>query len=404
MRSTPAVSSVGFAVVAAMDVKFGDVCESLAGKWFREWHGRWLLRYPNLPRIVLAVGLGLSLNAASPPKPVYPGETWASKTPGEVGMDGEKLSSLAFGHAGCIVRYGYMIKTWGNPASTSAGGSEVKPFFTHFLFKAVEEGRLRSENALVSDFEPRLKSLNPALGYKDRRITFGQMARQISCYGVQEAPGTAFDYNDFNMALFGDTLYFKVYGATSWQEVTERILRPKLTAPMQWQDNQAYDIHGRLRVSLRDDCRFGLLYLRHGKWNGRGLLRARDLHKIVNSSLPGSFPRTKGVPADLIPGQRRMGDFQGGINQTDHFGSYSDAWWTNGITREGKRRLPDAPPDLYGCEGGNSEVFSGMFVFPSLDLIVAWRSALRGDTNVTVNGFFKTVLSAVKDYTPPAQR
>jgi hypothetical protein len=312
-------------------------------------------------------------------------------------MDPERLARLSFGQTGCVVRYGYLVHTWGRQDRLGAGGSETKPYFTHFLFKAVEEGKLPSINSKVIDFEPRLKTLNPNLGYKDREITWAQMAMQTSCYGVEDRPGTAFDYNDFNMALFGDTLFFKVFGATSWKEVTEKVLRPNLTEPMQWEDKQEYDENGRLRLSARDQCRFGLLYLRKGKWKDRQLLSAEHVATIVGSSVPGKFPRTKGTPAELIPGQRRMGNFSGGMNQTEHYGSYSFAWWTNGIMRDGRRRLPDAPPDLHGCEGGNAEVFSGMFVFPSLELIVAWRNAPRGEsTNSTVNGFFKQLLDAIQ--------
>lgn len=334
--------------------------------------------------------------AAQRPTPVYPEASWEFKTPEEVGLDPEKLSRLSLGRHGCIVRYGYMVKTWGDPTFLGPGGSETKPFFTHFLFKAVEEGRLPSIHDKVVDFEPRLRFLNPDLAYKDREITWAQTAMQTSCYGTRDRPGTAYDYNDYNMALFGDTLYFQVYGAASWDEVTEKILRLKLTLPMQWEDNQAYDHHGRLRTSARDHCRFGLLYLRKGKWKDRQLLSAENAAKIVGSSLPGPFPRTEGIPAQVIPGQRTMGDFGGKINQVDHGGSYSFAWWTNGITREGKRYFPDAPPDVFGCRGGSPEIFHGMVVFPSLDLIVAWRRASKGeDQTKTLNRFFKELMAAV---------
>ena len=44
----------------------------------------------------------------------------------------------------------------------------------------------------------------------------------------------------------------------------------------------------------------------------------------------------------MLPGQRSIG---GKSNQTDHFGSYSFAWWTNGVDRGGKRHWPGVPND-----------------------------------------------------------
>ena len=122
-------------------------------------------------------------------------------------------------------------------------------------------------------YEPGLSTLNASLGYKDTNITFRHFANQTSCYGVQEGPGTAYDYNDWQMALFWDTLFLKVYGAT-YANVDATVLQPKLTSILQCQDNPTFmafgtgDRPGRLAVSPRDFARFGLLYLNRGNWNG----------------------------------------------------------------------------------------------------------------------------------------
>jgi len=60
-----------------------------------------------------------------------------------------------------------------------------------------------------------------SLAFKDRAITWRHLANQTSCYGVTEAPGTAFCYNDWQMSLFWDTLFLEVYGAT-YENVDER--------------------------------------------------------------------------------------------------------------------------------------------------------------------------------------
>ena len=101
-------------------------------------------------------------------------------------------------------------------------------------------------------------------------------------------------------------------------------------------------------LSPRDFARFGLLYLRGGRWGDRQLLPREAVRRAVASPLPADLPRTAGKKADMLPGQRSIG---GSNNQTDHHGSYSYLWWTNGVDREGKRNWPGVPADAYAALG-----------------------------------------------------
>ena len=62
-------------------------------------------------------------------------------------------------------------------------------------------GFIGSVDDRVVEWEPRLAALNADLGYKDRNITWRHMANQISCYEIEALPGTAFNYNDWQMEL-----------------------------------------------------------------------------------------------------------------------------------------------------------------------------------------------------------
>jgi CubicO group peptidase (beta-lactamase class C family) len=205
--------------------------------------------------------------------PVYPGRQWATKTPEKVGLDAKKLKELSdyAGGFGCVVRHGYMVYTWGNAGRRKDVASAAKPLYSHFLFKAVEDGRISSLDEHVNKWEPRLNRINKKLGYKDSDIRWRHIANQISCYGLAEAPGTAYAYNDWQMALFWDTLFQKVYGA-DLKTVDTDVFGPMLTDKLQCQDNPTFmafglkDRPGRLAISPRDFARFGLLYLREGKW------------------------------------------------------------------------------------------------------------------------------------------
>jgi|GEM_PF-1009529 len=334
---------------------------------------RWRLR------VMIAATIAGFLPAAGPAG-VFPGATWQSRSPSEVGMDSARLDEFRnyLGGRGCVVRYGYMVYTWGNQSTRQDIASACKPIFTHFLFRAVEEGRLGSIDDPVASWEPCLNSLNASLGYKDRGITFRHMANQVSCYGVREAPGTAFDYNDWQMALFFDTLMLRVYGCPEWSAIDSQVFRPKLTALLQCQDSPTCmafgvsDRPGRVAISVRDFARFGLLYLNRGNWNGTPLISEANALRAVRSPLPGSFPRTTAQAAEMCPGQRTLGSQTVPDDQTDHYGSYSFAWWTNGVDRNGQRRWPDAPTDAYGAFG-HTNGKRAVVVIPSLDLVASWN-------------------------------
>jgi len=332
---------------------------------------------------------------------VYPGAQWGRKTPAEAGMDeaGLKAFSQFTRGRGCVVRRGHMVYTWGDHKRRGDVASACKPWFSHFLFKAVEDARIKSVDEKAIKWDPRLKDINAKLGHKDRDITWRHFANQTSCYQLVEKPGTAYAYNDWQMALFWDTLFLKVYGVT-YGTVDAKVLRPMLTGPMQCEDKPTMmafgtrDRPGRVAVSPRDFCRFGLLYLRGGRWKGKQLISARHAKIAVTSPLPNTIPRAGRKSADMIPGQRTLGSGSRPDNQTDHMGSYSWLWWTNGVDRVGKRHWPDAPLDTYGAFGHGG--IRAMVVIPSLDLIVSWNaSQTRGREKE--NRALKLLVGAVLD-------
>ncbi|MEK7396828.1 MAG: hypothetical protein AAB116_07805 [Candidatus Poribacteria bacterium] len=312
---------------------------------------------------------------------VYPKEKWEERKPEEVALSSKKLDQFSefVGGRGCIVRYGYMIYSWGNQSKCADIASAVKPWFSHFLFKALEDGKILNLDDRISVIEPRLNEINGTLNYKDRGIKWKHLANQTSCYGVSELPGTAFDYNDWQMALFCDTLFNKIYGV-AWDNVDELVLHPKLTDQIGCQDNPTLfaigsNNPGRLTISVRDFARFGLLYLRKGNWNGKQILTEKYAKMAISEPVPNSIPRTKGIEAEMIKDQRTLGSKKIPDNQNEHFGSYSWLWWINGIDSNGKRMWADAPSDTFGAFGHGG--IRGMFIMPSLDIIVSYNDAQK---------------------------
>ena len=322
---------------------------------------------------------------------VYPGETWASKKPAEAGLNIGKLQAFSkfVGGRGCVVRHGYLVYTWGNVRQRADVASAAKPFYAHFLWKAVEDGKIGSVDEKALKWEPRLGGINKALGFKDRGIRWRDFANQTSCYQLVELPGTVFDYNDWQMALFWDTLFLRVYGAT-YDNVDKKVFHPALTDQIQCEDKptlMAFGTRnrpGRVAISVRDFARFGLLYLREGNWNGKQLISRKHAKTAVSSPLPNSILRAGNKAAEMIAGQRTIGSGSKPDNQTDHFGSYSWLWWTNGVDRHGTRMFPDAPNDLYGAFGHGGP--RAMWVIPSLDIVVSYNDAkMRKWTSGTKN-------------------
>ncbi|MHC4177521.1 MAG: serine hydrolase [Planctomycetota bacterium] len=339
-----------------------------------------MMRYTRVILVLLVMILAARPCRTAASGPVYPGKKWATKTPAEAGLDAEKLKALSkfVGGRGCVVRHGCLVYKWGDVGRRADVASACKPFYSHFLFKALEDGKIESLDEKAVRWEPRLAKINRQLGYKDRQITWRHFASQTSCYQLVEKPGTAYAYNDWQMALFWDTLFLKVYGAT-YENVDKKVFHPLLTDELQCRDNPTMMAFGtgnrpaRVGVSVRDFARFGLLYLRKGNWKGKQLISRRHARMAVSSPLPNSIPRAGKKAAEMIPGQRSIGSGSRPDNQTDHFGSYSWLWWVNGVDRHGARMWPDAPHDTFGAFGHGGP--RAMWVIPCLDVVVSYNDA-----------------------------
>ncbi|MEK7802297.1 MAG: hypothetical protein AAB276_07575, partial [Pseudomonadota bacterium] len=295
---------------------------------------------------------------------VFPGLTWQTRTPGETGLDVSKLQVFSnyISGRGVVTRYGYMVYTWGDYKTKGDYASATKPWYTHFLLEAIESGKVCSINDKVNVFEPRLNTLNANLGYKDRNITWKDFSNQTSCYGVSEYPGTAFNYNDYQIALYADTLFTKVYGV-SWDRVNSDILKPKLSNILQFEDGTMFDYpgtserYGRILVSPRDFARFGILYLHDGNWNGTQVIPASLAKIVISSPLSNSLPGSSKISAEMIPGQRTIGSdvtVGHGDGHEPELG-YSYTWWVNGLDKNGNRHWPGVPSDAYGAFGHAGE-------------------------------------------------
>jgi CubicO group peptidase (beta-lactamase class C family) len=320
----------------------------------------WIWSILWLPSIVVA---------AAAPTAVFPESDWAHETPERLGLDVTNLDALAknVGGRGVVIRHGYVGYTWGDVSKSGDVASACKPVLSHLLLRAVQDHRISSPDELTWLFEPRLKTIN---GGKDAAITWRHLASQTSGYGLADAPGQTWAYNDYALALYYDTLTQNVY-----QSDGDSLLEFYLAKPLQFQDRHTFnafgpkDRPGRLALSVRDFARFGLLYLRDGRWGDRQLLDPKLVKLALTSPVDRSLRQSSGKEAEMLPEQRTIG---GGKRITPRGpGQYSFNWWLNLPDKEGKELFDALPSDAFIASGHGGK--RQLTVVRSWDLIVCWN-------------------------------
>ncbi|MGQ9651998.1 MAG: BACON domain-containing protein [Phycisphaerae bacterium] len=293
---------------------------------------------------------------------VFPGTTWEFKTPTELGLDAAKLDQIAgtIGGSGCIVRHGYMVKTWGSQSLKGDWASASKPVISTLLFFAIEEGRIAGVDAMVKDY-------GWSLSTKDQPMTFRHMANMIGNYTRAEAPGAAWAYNDYNIQLYVKTLFDRVYG----QNANTVALAPNRLGALQFQDGSLIASNNRLNTSVRDFARIGWFWANKGYWNGTRLLPQHYFDDYMKPQVSSSLPKTTAV--DPAGDYLSIGTYGGGSDQTPYGpGIYGFNWWFNatGALHPTSITWPDAPADTFQANGHwGREVVT---VMPGLGIVMAY--------------------------------
>src|SRR5579864_8846774 len=162
------------------------------------------------------------------------------------------------------------------------------------------------------------------------------------------APGTFWYYNNWDFNVLG-TIFEKKTGLKIGQAFYQRIAKP-----IGMQDFQPSDvfyfggpasIHPtyHFEITARDLARFGLLYLHHGRWNGKQIVPEAWVEKSSHAS-------------EMISSN--------GVN----LGGYEYLWWID----YGGVHFPEVSlPGIYSARGAGAHY---LFVIPTLDLVVVHRT------------------------------
>lgn len=320
---------------------------------------------------------------------VYPGETWQTKTPEELNLNGELLEEVAksLGGHGCVVKHGYVVKSWGEQDKRTDLFSSAKPVLSTLLMFALKEGKIASFDQPVAEFG---WELSP----KDRSMTLRQLTNMVSGYARPEEPGTAWAYNDFAIQLYQKTLFDKIF-----QGSPESVFHdPARFGALQLQDGFRFNsANRRMRASARDFARVGWFWLNRGEWKGEQLLPKQYFDDNMRPQVPSDLPNSSDEKTnDYL----MIASFGGDSNHFTKYGPgiYGFNWWYNTIVpkTDEKRTWPDAPVDAVMSQGvrGNSSV-----IIPSLDLVVValeadWGPLRPGKSDAQQNQRLKAITAA----------
>ncbi len=231
--------------------------------------------------------------------------------------------------SGVILRRGYLVAEWGEPARPDMTHSVTKSFLSTVVGLAVERGLIRSVQDTVATYVPPIELYNPTQINRpaeqfgtpellrpfdtphNRRLTWDVMLRQTSdwegtLWGKPEwadrpaadakewqtrprnEPGSVYEYNDVRVNALA-------LAATSvWRRPLPQVLREYIMNPIgasstwRWAgyrnswivlDGQAVQVvsggghwGGGMFINAYDMARFGLLTMHRGQWNGQQLI------------------------------------------------------------------------------------------------------------------------------------
>ena len=228
--------------------------------------------------------------------------------------------------SGLIVRNGYIVAEWGEPARVDMSNSVTKTFLTTVVGLAWQRGLIRDLNDRARDYMPPGVDLFET--EHNQKITWDHLLRQTSDWqgtlwgkpdwadrpeGKNSAewakrplrePGTHFKYNDVRVNVLS-LAALQVIRKPLPQVLREELMEP-IGASSTWRwygyENSWVDIDGQkvqsvsggghwgggMFINAYDMARFGYLFLRNGKWKDRAIVSEKW---IEMARKPGSGER-----------------------------------------------------------------------------------------------------------------
>lgn len=229
------------------------------------------------------------------------------------------------GPAGIIIKNGYIVAQWGDIHRVDMTFSVTKSFLSTTAGLAIDDGLIKSVTDNVKDyvwdatFEGQHNSkitwdnlLNQSSDWSGTLFSLHDWADRPPKYGDVDDwknrklndPGTVFEYNDVRVNLLAYSLL------QVWRKPLPAILKEKIMDPIgasttwRWYgyENSFVNIDGLMMqsvsggghsgggifISAIDQARFGLLFLRKGKWNNQQLISEKWVKAAHQPSIPNT--------------------------------------------------------------------------------------------------------------------
>ena len=295
---------------------------------------------------------------------VYPGKEWRRAESAEaLGWSSEKLqeaqeyADTIDTAAVMVVHDGVVVAEWGETASKFKCHSIRKSFLSALYGIHVADGRVNSASTLeelgINDNDPLTateKQATVAELLKARSGIYHPALYETAAMKARRPrrgshrPGTFWYYNNWDFNVL-NTIFEQETGTKIFEEFQRRIAEP-----LQMQDYEPTDgeyfrgpesIHAAypFRMTARDMARFGLLFLRQGRWKGEQI-----------------------IPADWVEESTRS------FSDAGRSGGYGYMWW---VAVDG-RHLPGVrlPAGAYSARGHRGHF---ILVIPSEKLVIVHR-------------------------------
>jgi CubicO group peptidase (beta-lactamase class C family) len=309
-----------------------------------------------------------SASAHTQSQDTFPGKSWQPHSSSETAKWSTEKLAAAHAYAGSIhssavmiVQGGQVVDQWGDIdkkiSSYSVRKSLISALYGIYSAEGVIDINQTLDQLGIDDSpEPLTKEEKQARVVDLLRARSGVyhvvdfetdlMKKNRPARG-SHAPGTFWYYNNWDFNALG-TIFEKETGLKIGEALYQRIAKP--IGMQDFQPDDVYYLGGPISVhraymfeiTARDLARFGLLYLRHGRWNGKQIVPETWVEK---SSHANEMVKVNGVDV----------------------GGYEYLWWVE----YGGVHFPEVGiPGMYSARGVGGHY---LLIIPTLDLIIVHR-------------------------------
>lgn len=225
--------------------------------------------------------------------------------------------------AGMVVRKGYIVASWGDIERVDMTFSVTKSYLSTIAGLAIDKGLIKSVKDRVAQYVWEGSFDGP----HNSKITWEHLLNQSSDWSGQlfnqfdwadrppregtiddwknrplHEPGTVFKYNDIRVNLLAYSLL------QVWRKPLPQVLKEKIQDPIgasttwrwfgyknSWVTMDGLQVQsvsggghfgGGLFIHAKDQARYGLLFLRKGKWKNKQLLSEAWIREAIAPSVP----------------------------------------------------------------------------------------------------------------------